>query len=243
MLIKAIYATKEEVPESLVENYAERDGKWCLTGEGIKTQADIDALNTTNKAIRLERDTAQTDLKKFDGIDVGKVATMSQELEELKIAGAKGGKIDDEAINKIVESRLKMKIAPIERECDSLKIQLGEVTTDRDSLSSEKRVNTITSKLREAAADIVRSEAIPDVLARSAMFDLTEDGSVITKDGCGVAPGLTPQQYITEAVKTAKHWIAPSNGAGGSPKPGSAKIDNNGKQTFKEIIEDVYEPK
>lgn len=241
MLIKVVYATKEEVPESLIESYAERDGKWYLKIDGVKTQADIDALDTANKAIRTERDEAKADLKKFEGIVPEDVARQKQELDELKIAG-KSGKIDDEAINKIADSRATQKIAVIQREKESLEVQLTDVTTQRDGLSSEKRVNTITSQLRDAAGKVVRPEAVPDVLARIGMFELTEDNKVLTKDGCGVAPGLNPEQFIAEAVKTSKHWVAPSNGAGGSPKPGT-KLNNDGRSSMKDIIDDVFEPK
>lgn len=238
-MLKATYASKEEVPEKFAELYTERDGQMVLTGvEGIKTQADVDAVKTTLTKVRKERDDFEKELKNFDGIDVEEIGTMRQELEELKLAG-KDGKIDDEAINKIVESRLKMKIAPIERERDSLKVQLDEAVSERDSLTNEKRVNTITSSLQDKAAQMVRPEAVSDVLSRAGMFELSEDGKVLTKDGCDIGVGLNPEQFISEMLKTQKHWANPSN-SGDNRNLGGKPIKDGENPTIKDLVEEVF---
>jgi len=245
MLIKAHYEVEADIPENIKENYESRDGKYYLKVEGIKTQADIDAVK---KALQSEREIKaelEKELKKFDGINADEVSKLQQELKELKIAG-KGNnfQLDDQKINEIAESRAKQKIDIITREKENLQKQLESISKEHENLILEKKTNTINSELQKCANDIdgFRKTAIDDVLARAGMFELAEDGKVVTKQNCGIAPGMTAKDWLLETVKKQTHWVEGSNGAGAG-KPGlegGKPAITNPHTAMKELVADVF---
>ncbi|OGV45852.1 MAG: hypothetical protein A2017_18300 [Lentisphaerae bacterium GWF2_44_16] len=238
MKLKAVYKTLEEIPQDLRENYTERDGQYVLSGvEGIKTQADVDQLKKSLDAERDEHKKTKQALKKFGDVDPETLQDNLDELEELRSSGKK--KLDDTAINEIVERRVKKELRKTETERDELKLKFEDSSKQLGELQSEKRNNSIESALRKAAEKIgVRKEAMDDVLARKSIFDVSEDGKIVTRDGCGVTPGLDPENWIAVHVKTAPHWVPPSRGA--DANPGSGNAPGNTAQTFGELVSEVF---
>ena len=55
----------------------------------------------------------------------------------------------------------------------------------------------------------------------SQMFELTDDGRVITKDGKGVTPGLTPTEWLKDEIERSPHWWPTSVGGGAQGGAGS----------------------
>jgi len=240
MLIEANYATKEEVPEKFAELYTESEGKYQFSGiKDFKMQSDVDAVKTALNSERGITTDLNKQLKAFDGIDPVVFKTNQDRLAELELAGT-GKKIDDEGINKIVDGRVKSQIGPIEQARDSYKLQFEDANGKVDVLNNEKRVNKITSELQKVATDKLKKEAIPDALMYAGLFEVSEDGKVITKDGCGVTPGISVEAFITEKMKTSPHWVEPSNGAGAGARSNTGVTTSNDAGSFTDIMKDSF---
>lgn len=243
-MLKTIYDTKEEIPEGYEALYAEKNGKWELTGVvGVKTQADVDRVQEALRKEKEDHKKARESLKTFEGIDPEVVHAQATELEDTKAqleAVKKDGTFDETKLEPIIEARVKQRVAPVERDKLSIQKQLEAKTTALAVSETEKATlqQTIVSgqverTIRDAAvAAKVLPSAIGDAVMRGTrQFELTEDGRVISKDGFGITPGLTPAEWFKDEIEKSPHWWPPSVGGGsqgnnGGPK-GTYAGDNN----------------
>ncbi len=227
MPLKRSYAKKEEVPQELAKFYVEQNGAHVLDVEGgFKNEDDVVNVKKALDNERKDHKTAAEELKalkaQFEGIDPEAVKAERDELAAYKSKG----KVDEAA----VEARIK---AGYERKLKTASDQLADANTKISSFETERRTTAIKDALRAAAKKVgVRTEAEADVLMRAGMFDIDADGAVLTRDGCGVAPGLAPDAWLGDYVKTAPHWLPSSKGAGA--KPGDM-LSNNGDRAAKYI--------
>ncbi len=238
MKLKLSYEKREDVPDGYEELYDEVDGKFVLTGvEGMKTDADITRLQTSLTNERKEHKATKAKLTAYDGLDPDEVRTKLDTIEELEAkVAASTGKTDDAAIERLVESRVKRVLAPVERERDTLKAKLAETGQEVETLKTTNKKDRIDRAVSKVAADMkVVSHAIDDVsLLASTVFEVSEDGEVVTKELPGLTPGLTPALWMKDMQEKRPHWWAASVGGGangsGLPKgqanPWSAKSWN-----------------
>lgn len=225
MTLKAVLDTLEGIEEHFHPLYTARNGKFELTGiEGVKTQADVDRLQT---ALTKERNDHKGLREKFApllNLDITEVVAKLDRFDELEEAAK--GKLDDAKIDEIVGKRIASKLAPVERERENLKVQLGEALKTIESYQLKETQRTISDKVREAATGAkILPEAFDDaLLLAERVFELTEDGRVVTKDNVGVTPGIDPSVWFTELQTKRPHWWGPSVGGGGrgSQTPGVA---------------------
>lgn len=231
--IRASYESQDEIPEPYRDLYTDRDGTWEITGvEGIKTQSDIDRLNTANRKERDARRKAEKALEAFGGKSPEEIASDIDELEELRAQKADGD--DDtleERVEKLAAKRLKTKMGPLQREHDKLKKSYSDLEGDRDGLRTEIRNIKISDSLRSATSKAdVRKSAVDDVLLYGTnVFELTEDGATQTRDGVGVTPGLSPDEWLKDMKESRPHWWDASRGGGskGSGDGGNSGIDTD----------------
>lgn len=217
MALQAQYDTLDEVPEAHRELYSERNGKFEFTGvEGLKTQADIDRLSTS---LTKERDThkaSKTALAAWNalGADPAEVQNKLDRIAELEAAAE--GKLDENKLNQLVEGRIKSKTAPLERELSSLKAQLAERDAKIGEYEAHERQRSIHDAVRQAATKHkLLDTAVEDALfLAERMFEVDEDGRVVTKDGVGVTPGVEAHVWLTEMQTKRPHWWGPSQGGG-----------------------------
>lgn len=241
MALKAIYDKLDDIPEAFRELYAERSGRYELTGiEGIKTNGDVerlqrdlnkerDAHKATKDRLRplrldgysfveMSDDQLKTALEKLDGYD------------ELVTKAEAGGANNDEKINQLVEARIKSKLGPIERERNDLATKLKEAEgkiTDYEASSRRRRIHDEVRKACVAAK--IRSEAEEDVLmlAERVFDDSDDSGKVITKDNVGTTPGVTPDIWLTEMQSKRPHWWPESQGGGAKGGKAGGMNGNN----------------
>lgn len=237
-MIKVSYDSKDEVPEKFAELYSEKDGKFVLSGvDGIKTQDDVDKVQ---EALRKERElkkAAEAKLTAYDGIEAD---GLREQLDELARLRTTGGKVEDDEIEKIVSERLKLDKAKHEREVEKLTNQLTQAQEERTNLVNEKNKSLVERKLREVASPLVNEAAMNDVLFRASIFEVTEDGSVVTKEGVGVTPGQDPAAWLDETIKTNTHWTKTTKGAGarGNSGKGAAPVQSGERPSYSQIMED-----
>jgi hypothetical protein len=131
MALNAVVDSLDDVPEAFKELYTERGGKFEITGiVGLKTQADVDRVNEALRKEREDHKKAKDALLAFNalGLKADEIQAKIDKFDELEVAATAAGKINDEQINQIVETRIKTRIAPVERAKAELETKLGEAT-------------------------------------------------------------------------------------------------------------------
>lgn len=227
MELELVYDTEDAIPEAFRQLYTEKDGKWTFSAiRGLATNSHTPALESANKKLRDEVKALKADVAKFKGIDAATIHEDLAELEELRATG--GGQVDDKKVDEIVEARVKRRVTGLEREVTALKEQLGEATTERDGLKAEAKRGKVTEAARAAAAKLkVQPEAIDDVMVYAErLFDIDDAGTITTRDGVGVTPGLTVEQWLTDRQKDRPHWWPRTTGGGAKDSTGRSLAEN-----------------
>lgn len=231
MLLKSVYETQEEIPEQFVELFEERQGKWMLTKiEGMKTEADVHRIQESlNKERSTLRDAKQK-LAAWGELDPADVHKQLDEMPELqaRLADLGDGSANEETIQTRVDAGIRRVEAPLHRERDKLTADVAERDTTINGLQNQIRTKSIRDALREAATkNKVETAAFEDVMLRSPMFELDDDGAVVTKDGLPDIPGgMTADAWLAETRTKYSHWYALPAGAGAKGSTGS-KVTGN----------------
>jgi hypothetical protein len=239
--LKTLYDTKEEVPEGYEELYVERNGKFELTGiEGVKTQADIDRYQAALVNEKKEHKGTKEKLQKFGELDPETVPAALAELSEVKAqldAAIKDGKIDPEKNQAVIDAAVKRALGPVEREKTQIQRDLDAARKSKEvsdaevvALQSDIKRTKVEGTLRDAAlVSKVLPTAIDDaVMVGSRMFELTEDGRMLTRDGVGVTPGLEAKEWFKDMQEKRPHWwpLSQGGGARGGSGPGANRAEN-----------------
>ncbi len=242
MKLKAKYDKIEDIPVEYRDLFEQRgqsepganDGKWVLINiEGLVTEGNVHKLEVANRKLREERDGLKEKVDAFGEHTADQFHTMEDKVSELEAQLASLGKPDDDKVNSLVEARIKSKLGPLERELklakDGWEIEKVSTTDLRGTIS---KIN-VHDAVRKAAEKIkVVPTAIQDLLMLSErVFEVVEqDGGrrVITRDGVGLTPGLSPEDWLTEIGPSRPHIFPPSHGAGstGGGQGGGMNGDN-----------------
>lgn len=212
------YATKEEIPEQFSSLYTERGGKFVLTG--IKGMPDTGSVDRLNESLRKERNDHKATKEKFaklHGRDLDELLQRDSEYDELKL---RADKVDDAKINEIVDLRVKQKVGVVERERDTFKTQATTFEAELNTMRGKEKARAVADVVRKAASTAkVLDTAVEDVeLMASRLFEVDDSGAVVARDNVGIAPGITPEMWLTDIRDRKPHWF-PTNvggGAGGS---------------------------
>lgn len=223
MALKAIHSTQDEIPEEFRSLYSERDGKWELTGvEGVKTQADIDRIMGGLEKEKDDHKTTKAKLKVWTdmGLDTEQLHKDQDELKELRVQVEAHDGDDEERVAKLVDARVATKVAPLERELETTKAELETSSVLVVKLEGNERSRVVTDAVRTAAMDNkVVDTALDDILLLGErVFEIDEQGEVITRDGMGVTPGIAASIWFDEMKDKRPHWwpVSQGGGAGGS---------------------------
>ena len=192
------------------------DGSISVTGvTGMKTQKDVDSVSEALRKERNDHKVTKDRLKPWGELNAEETLTQLDRIRELEAAA--GGKLDDDAINKIVDGRLAQKTGPLDR-------QIKTIGEERDALTQENAglKNSIITRDRNdsvrAEATKVKSHAtaVPDIEgAASVMLEQNEEGKWITKSGIeGITPGLGIDGWLRDMQKLRPHWWPESEGGG-----------------------------
>lgn len=215
------YATADEVPAAFKSLYVEKDGVHNLNltrFKGVKTEADV---NNISRALTNEKNNHKELRTKWGAFfgdkkpeDVQAMLDRYPELEQIA-----ANKIDDKQLNELAEQRAKTRLAPLERNVQTLTSAVAERDNIIAGYKQAETRRTIHDEVRGfATKSKVVATAVEDVLMLAEnVFEIAEDGKVITKDNIkGVPPGLSPEVWLQEMQKARPHWWPPSSGGGGS---------------------------
>jgi len=232
MELELTYDDATKIPTGFEKLYTVIDGKATLTGiNGMKTQGDVDRVQEGLRKEREDHAKTKADLKPFKGMNAAEVQAKLDRIPELEAAAE--GKLDDEAINKIVETRMVQKIAPLERKIEELTTTNTELTADNDKLNGTITTGSRNEAVRKIAAEMkVHGTAIADVELVAASFlekDETTGAWIVKADAQGVTPGTDIKQFMKEMQKIRPHWWPASTGGGSQ---GGIDGVNDGKNPF-----------
>lgn len=229
--LKAIHETADEIPEPYRDLYSERGGKWELTGiAGVKTDADVARVQEALRKEKEDHKKAKEAVRAWNepGWKIEDVQDRMDKWDEL-VLQAQAGKVDDEKVNQIVESRIKARISPVEREKLQLAEKLAEAGTIIQTFQEKERVFAIHSSVRETRAKLKYVETAEEdiLLLAERMLEVDDSGNVVTKDGVGVTPGITPDIWLQEMQAKRPHWWPESQGGGAKGGKQSNGFANN----------------
>ena len=231
--LKTILENLDELPESIDprELFVEKDGKFELAIEGVKTQADIDRLTKALSKERTDHRATKDKVKGYGDLTPESIQELQDELDELRASGegkGKGGRPSDEQVQKLVQIALEKERRPLDKKIKDLETQVTTLVGENVVLIGEKKKRVLVDSIREVTAGDkgvpIRPEALVDVeLFAERVFDFDEAGKPVTKDGVGVEPGLSPRELLTTIQVEGKrpHWFKDTEGAGATGGKGS----------------------
>lgn len=215
MALKAILDSIDDLPEDVKKEYVEKNGKFELQVEGMKTQADVERLQGALTKERNDHKAVRERLGLLGDRKIEDVLATLDRVPELEAAAA--GKLDENKLNELVEGRIKTRVAPVEREKGQLAQKVQELSGIVEQYQSKEKVRSIHDAVREAVGKTqgFQSGAVEDALLYAErMLEVGEDGRVITRDGVGVTPGIDAAVWLTEMQSKKAHWWGPSQGGG-----------------------------
>jgi len=234
-MIELSYDSKDAIPAEYASLYTEKDGKFALTGvTGMKTQADVDNVQKALKSERALKKELESKIGAYDGIGSDGLRASLDELARLRTTG---GKVDDSKIEDIVAERLKLDKEKHQRDLEGIQGKYDTLEAKNNDLVNGINKGKIESGLREAAGGLVNEGAMSDVVYRSSMFEVSEDGAVVTREGAGVTPGLEPKQWLEKELETKPHWQKTSKGAGANGSKSVAGSSANGSNSIAQEVE------
>lgn len=219
MALKVAIDKLDDVPEGIREHYTEVDGKFVLGVEGAEALPAMKGLRDENAKRRISEKKATTDLSTYTtAFGVRKpdeILAILDRVPELEAAAA--GKIDEIKINSMVETRLGAKLGPVQRELATAKTALAERDQVIAGYQTKERTRAVHDSVRDAISKSkgFQPSATEDALILAErMFEVNEDGKVITKDGVGVTPGVDAIVWLTDLQAKRAHWWGPTSGGG-----------------------------
>ena len=213
----------DNVPAALHEFYTERDGKYVLTGiQGVRSQLDIDKLQESLRKERNDHSQAKETLRKFNGLTPDEVHQKLDRVNELEEIVKTSGKVDEAAIDKMVEVRVRTKLNPIERELATIKSERDAFSVEIEGFKNKEKVRSIYDTVRALTlGDTAKVKIIPEALEDVLMYaertlEIAEDGVVRTRDNIGVTPGLDAEVWLQDMLGKKPHWAGATVGGGAS---------------------------
>ncbi len=225
MALKAIHTTLDEIPEEFRSLYSERNEQYELTGiDGVKTQADVDRLSVSLNKERDDHKTTKASLGVWADMNHEDVMAQLDRIPELEAAGS--GALDDAKIQELTDRRvdatINTKMAPVERQLNAAMKSNDLLKEENEAFKQEKTTRIIHDRVRLGMVDMkVIPEAQEDVLMLAErIFEVQDDGAVITKDNVGVNPGIDAKQWLQDMQAKRPHWWPTSRGGGSTGNSG-----------------------
>lgn len=227
MAIPAVVDSLDEVDSKFHELYTKKGDKYEVTEvTGVRTIADVERLQGSLTKERNDHKKAKDALAKFEGLDPEEVRQKLDKFPELEEAAK--GKLDETKIDALVETRIKSRLAPIERERNELNKKVTELGNQVQEYTVKERTSKITDAIRSAAQKAkVLPEAIDDaVLLGRQVLDLDESGEIRVRENAGFTQGIDPVVWLTEVQTKRPHWWGTSIGGGSRGSGGTSGANN-----------------
>ncbi len=187
MKLKAIYENQDEIPEAFRDLFVEdKNGKWRLTVEGVKTDEDFAAVQ---RALTQEREAH----KRSKGL--------LHDTEDVQ---------DSHAVRDVVMASVHMALRPFGVELEQARKRWDESGTAARELSADDNRRAVAVAVRTAAAKLnILPGAVEDaVLLGERELAVDDNGGIVSKTGANAAG------WLAEVQAKRPHWSPPSSGGG-----------------------------
>lgn len=215
MALKFIITSEDELPteETLKGLYSKEGDKWILGVEGAVPKQQLNEFREKNIELK----------KALEGLGETKPEDAIKAIRRVAELETQLGK-DKDKFDELLAARTGEMKTEYEKQLAAREAALGET---RGQLKTLK----IDQAIEHAGGEFgLRQGAGPDLVARGrAIFDLDEDGNIISKDPDGnqrynkTGEPLAPKDWVQSMVKEASHLFDESQGSGaaGSGSRGS----------------------
>lgn len=229
MELDAVVDNLDNVPAEFHSLYTEKNGKFEITAiKGMKTDGDVQRIQQSLVKERNDHKKLKESVAPFLALgDVAEVQKKLDRVDELELLAE--GKVDDAKIEKIVETRLASKLAPVQRELSIAKTQLTEKDGVIATFKQKEVSRTVGDAIRAAAkkANVLDSAVEDALLLGERVFEVNEDGTISAKDNVGVTPGIEPTVWFAEMQDKRPHWWGPTQGGGAGGSRGNTGLTAN----------------
>lgn len=237
-ILNAVIVKLDDVEEALRGFYVEKDGKFVLQVNGVKTQADVDTLTRSLQAERSDHVKTKAKVTTLTEtvqawVDAagenGTPETIKSTMEKVSTLEAAGGPeitknfqaMVTAEVNKIVDGRVKSETTKLQRQLDASNTKVTELTGNVTEYKAKDDRRTVIDAVRGAADNAkVRVEALPDILAIAGGELKLVDGKVITEDG------RDPSQWFEDRKKASPYFWPAAKGAGAAGSDGLGSVDS-----------------
>lgn len=205
------YQNEADIPAEVRHLFVASGGKFVLIPQHqLKTTTDVE---TVQEALRKEREDhaeAKNKLRKLGDRNVDEILADIDKIDEYKLAA--DGKIDEEKIEQIVQSRVKPLTGPLERQIAELTATNETLTTTNTTLTQAAHKRTIADEVRLAATKLkVNPQVVGDIeFMAGHMFSVNEDGKAVNESG------LSPEMWLTDQQQNSQraYWWGETTGSG-----------------------------
>ena len=216
--LQLVYSDKADIPKGAIEYFVERDGKFHLDAEGLKTQDDFD--NYAEALKKRFADEVADAAKKAGNNGVSRDDIMSAVKEaagEIVKQAGKGdggnGKGDGQ------DGEVLARLHDLERDVASLTETNKKLEKERDEAVEKGKSTTIRNSLSESATKAgAKPDGVPNLVTLvESNFEVAQDGSIVTKiDLNGVSPNMKPDDFFAKISRDAAYRMfwGESKGAG-----------------------------
>lgn len=229
--LKAIIAKLDDVEEAFRGLYVKKGEQFALQVEGMKTEADVQAVQRAlqaERAAHVETGKKLKDVEEkataFGEMTPEQVQELQDKLATLEAAGTPEltknfEKIVQDRVASIVDGKIKAETTKKDKLIGELQTQLGTVTKENEGLKLADVTRTIEDTVRGAAMEAkLLPGAVTDALTRARSAFQLQEGKVVTADG------MTPQDWIEARKQDAAHWWPVARGAGGHGSDGNGNM-------------------
>lgn len=216
MALKAFVDSLDDVDENLRGLYAERDGKYALTVEGMVPKDRLDEFRNNNLDLKRQIEDMQERFKGIDPETARELATKAAKERDKKLIDA--GKVDE-----LVSERVKAMQSDFEK-------NLKAVSSERDGMRQQLEGLLIDTAIRDAAAKAgVRATAVEDVLLRGRSTFRLVEGKAAAMDGDKQIFGkngdpVTIDEWVSDLIDRAPHLFEQSQGGGSRQGTGAPAL-------------------
>jgi hypothetical protein len=224
--IKTLYDNAEDIPDGFADLYQEKGGKFELVGvEGVKTQADIDRVNSALVKERADHRIVREKLQAFGDADPAALPALHEELAEAQAKLATLEAQGNDQMGKMqaqIDAAVNRAVCPINRDKVSLANQLEAAKKSVEEkeaaiikLETDRQQENIRLQIRDAviAAKVLPTAIDDAVVVGERMFEMV-DGKLVTKADNGLTPGLDPKEWAKDMMEKRPHWWPASQGGG-----------------------------
>lgn len=225
--MKAVYATKSEIPEAFVGEYEERNGAFHLKVEGdyaplIEANTKLAEFRDNNRTLNAKANELTEKLKKYGEVTPESVIELQTKLKEFEKKGA--GKPDD--LTKMISDAVKAATEPLTTQLTEIKQREAFAQTQLREKGLEDAIRSVGTKLG------VRENAMPDFISRGrSVFKVDEEGRHTAMDGktpifskARPADPLTMEEWGMGLKQGEGSHLFEGSKGGGTPPAGSPQV-------------------